>query len=59
MITDSKYPTEPRELYGLSSDTKPVNEFNGLPVTNGSVFVEIDTGKVYAFSAETSAWIAI
>lgn len=28
------------ELYGLSTDTKPITD-----VPNGSVFVEIDTGK--------------
>lgn len=38
------------ELHGLSTDTKPTN------VKNGSVFLEMDTGKVFAFDKEHSTW---
>ena len=37
-------------LYGLSTDSKPVD------CGNGSAFVEMDTGKVYFFNAAASAW---
>ena len=39
------------ELYGLSTDTKPV--YN---VPNGSVFLEIDTGKVFIFNGANNQW---
>lgn len=39
------------ELYGLSTDTKPVTD-----VPNGSVFIEIDTGKVYIFNGAAKTW---
>ena len=41
------------EFYGKSTDTKPVDS----SVANGSVFVEMDTGKVYMFDAEDNEWI--
>lgn len=34
------------ELRGLSTDTKPT-EIGENKIDNGSIFVEIDTGKVY------------
>lgn len=39
------------ELYGLSTDTKPITD-----VPNGSVFVEIDTGKIHIFNGATEVW---
>ena len=39
------------ELRGLSTDTKPTEN-----IGNGSVFIEINTGKVYFFDAENSLW---
>ena len=35
------------EFRGLSTDEKPIER-----VGNGSIFIEIDTGKVYMFSEE-------
>ena len=40
------------ELRGLSTDTKPTEH-----VSNGSVFLEIDTGEVYIFDKENIQWI--
>ena len=40
------------EYDGLSTDTKPTKG-----VRNGSVFVEIDTGKVYLFDEENEQWV--
>lgn len=43
------------ELRGLSTDTKPT-EYNGLKIENGSVFIEIDTGKLYFFDYDSQEW---
>ena len=32
------------ELYGKSSDIKPIDFIDGVQVINGSVLIEIDTG---------------
>lgn len=39
------------EYRGLSTDEKPTEN-----VVNGSVFIEMDTGKVYMFDGEGSEW---
>lgn len=44
------------ELRGLSTDEKPVDEINNTNIDNGSVFIEIDTGKVYMFDLENTEW---
>lgn len=43
------------ELRGLSTDTKPT-EVDGKDVPNGTVFVEIDTGKIYFYDLENQLW---
>ena len=43
------------ELRGLSTDTKPT-EYNNRKIDNGSVFIEIDTGKLYFFDYESQEW---
>ena len=52
--------TRSRELYrftGLASDIKPVTEYNGVLIRNGSIFIEIDTGKSYLYDEEGGKWI--
>lgn len=44
------------ELRGLSTDEKPT-EVNGKKVDNGSVFVEIDTQKIFFYDLENQEWI--
>ena len=39
------------ELRGLSTDEKPVES-----VGNGSIFIEIDTGKVFLYDADNKVW---
>lgn len=39
------------EFIGRSIDTKPVD------VENGSVYTELDTGRIYRFDAENKVWI--
>ncbi len=36
----------------LSSDAKPTNG-----VRNGDMMLEMDTGKIYLFDADSSAWM--
>lgn len=54
MITQYRpaYYTAPRasSFAGRSIDTKPVN------VANGSIYEEIDTGRIYRFDAENKQW---
>ena len=42
------------EYRGLSTDVKPLEEAG-----NGSIFIEIDTGKVYIFDEENLIWIEL
>lgn len=50
MVTIVSAYDEPKEIYGLSTDTKPT----GVP--NGSIFVEMDTSKLYVFDADGTQW---
>ena len=43
------------ELRGLSTDQKPT-EVAGKKVDNGSLFIEIDTGKMFFFDLENEQW---
>lgn len=43
-------PNMGHDLRGLSADTKPMD------VPNGSTFLEMDTGKVFAFDEENKLW---
>lgn len=42
---------------GTSSDTKPVADTagDGAP-QNGSVFLEMDTSKIYLFDSDNNTW---
>ena len=39
------------ELRGLSTDDKPTED-----ITNGCVFIEIDTGKIFMYDEENEQW---
>jgi len=43
------------ELRGLSTDTKPTT-IGGKTISNGTSFIEIDTGKLYIFDKENEEW---
>lgn len=43
------------ELRGLSTDTKPI-ELNGKVIDNGSIFIEIDTSKIYFYDLQNKQW---
>ena len=44
------------ELYGKSTDTKPIDFIDDVQVINGSVFIEIDTGKGFLFDEQNKTW---
>lgn len=45
------------EIYGLSTDEKPLKDETGMDIPNGSYYLEIDTLNVYFFNSETKQWI--
>lgn len=44
------------ELRGLSTDTKPTETKDGKKIGNGSVFIEINTGKLFFFDGDSKTW---
>ncbi len=51
MVTKVSAFEQPKEIYGLSTDTKPTD------VPNGSVFVEMDTSTLYVFDKDATDWL--
>lgn len=51
MITINKYADKPNrvwlELYGLSTDEKPIGKFEDVFVGNASIYYEMDSKKSY------------
>lgn len=45
--------TKRAELYGLSTDTKPI--IDGIPT--GSTFYVVDTQEIYMYDEEHQIWI--
>lgn len=43
------------ELRGLSTDEKPTT-IGDATIGNGSMFIEIDTGKIYMYDLENEQW---
>ena len=43
------------ELYGLSTDEKPT-KMGDNNIANGSLFIEVDTGKFYLYDLENEQW---
>ena len=44
------------ELRGLSTDEKPTT-IKGATIENGSVFIEIDTGKLFFYDLQHELWL--
>lgn len=44
------------EISGLSTDEKPVAELDGVHITNGSIFEEIDTGTIFKYNEDAKEW---
>lgn len=51
-MVNARYEDDFATFYGLAADEKPV----GDDIANGSVFIEIDTGKAYFYDAENKTW---
>jgi hypothetical protein len=51
------YNTNKLTLCGLSFDIKPIDSIENIIITNGSIFNEIDTGKVYTFNDKSKFWM--
>lgn len=47
----------PREFFGKSTDEKPIGKFNDIKINNGSVFVEMDTKKIFMYDEEGQVWL--
>ena len=49
------------EMYGLSTDTKPIDKFEfqgtNYPITNGSTIYEMDTKSVFMYDEENKQWL--
>ena len=43
------------ELRGLSTDDKPTS-IGEKYIGNGTMFIEIDTGKIYLFDLDSKTW---
>lgn len=43
------------EIRGLSTDDKPT-QIGSKAIDNGSVFIEMNTGKVYLYDLESQTW---
>jgi hypothetical protein len=50
------YNTNVMHIDGLSTETKPTGKFDGMAISNGSIYTEIDTGNEFMFDAENKAW---
>lgn len=60
MITINMYGGKPNtvwmELYGLSTDEKPIKEFNGNLIGNSSTLYTMDDKKAYIYDEENHKW---
>lgn len=43
------------EMRGLSTDTKPT-KIGDSDIGNGTIFIEMDTGKIYFYDLENEQW---
>lgn len=61
MVTLTKigdeYNSQVLEITGLSTDEKPIGSIDGIAISNGSVFKEINTGSEYLYNAESNEWV--
>jgi len=54
-----KYNVNQMWICGLSTDTKPTTKIDGMPIPNGSVYTEIDTGKNFMFDYDNTTWYEV
>ena len=60
MVTCNKFSDRPNrswmELYGLSTDEKPIKKFGTIFIGNSSTYYEMDTKKAYIYDEENHKW---
>lgn len=56
MITS--YNEREYEFKGLSTDIKPVSQ-GDIIISNGSIFIEMDTSKVYMYNGADNIWVEL
>ena len=54
-----KYNVNQMWICGLSTDTKPTTTIDGMPIPNGSVYTEVDTGKNFMFDYDNTTWYEV
>ena len=63
MITLNKYGDKCNrvylELYGISTDTKPIEKFENVFIGNGSTLYEMDTKRAWIYSEENHTWYEV
>lgn len=63
MITLNKYADKTNrawlELYGLSTDEKPIRKFENTFIGNASTYYEMDTKKSYIYDEENHRWLDV
>lgn len=63
MITLNKYSDRPNrsymELYGLSTDEKPVEKFEGTFIGNASTFYCMDNKETFIYDEENHRWLEV
>lgn len=45
------------EIYGLSTDVKPLKTFENKPIVNASLFIEMDTSSGFLYDEENHRWL--
>ena len=45
------------EITGLSSENKPIGTIDGIVITNGSTYEEIDSGIIFKYNEANKEWI--
>ncbi len=48
---------KPMELFGKSTDEKPVEKFKNTKIPNGSTFLEMDTGDIFFYDSDNNTWV--
>ena len=60
MITCNKYADSPNrswmELYGLSTDKKPIKKMGTVFIGNASTYYEMDSKKLFIYDEENHQW---
>ena len=63
MITLNKYADRPNrsymELYGLSTDEKPIKKFENTFIGNASTFYCMDSKEAFIYDEENHRWLEV